>query len=88
MAGGKPLGEVLLEERLISREQLQQALARQRDTGLPLGRILLEIGAVDEDALVEASARQLGLPFVDLAKSPPPSNLAVLVPKDDALRFV
>ena len=40
----KPLGEVLIDERLISREQLQQALLRQKESGQPLGKILLEMG--------------------------------------------
>ena len=55
-AGSKPLGEVLVEERLISREQLADAIKRQRETGRPIGKILLEMGALTEDALVEAVA--------------------------------
>jgi len=51
-AGSKPLGEVLVEERLISREQLSEAIKRQRETGRPIGKILLEMGALSEDALV------------------------------------
>ena len=67
MAGGhRPLGEVLVDERLISREQLQQALLRQKETGQPLGKILLEMGLVEEKTLVEAVSKQVGLPFVDL----------------------
>jgi twitching motility protein PilT len=62
----KPLGEVLVDERVISREQLQQALLRQKETGAPLGKILLEMGLVEETALVEAVSKQIGVPFVDL----------------------
>ncbi|HEX9713223.1 MAG TPA: PilT/PilU family type 4a pilus ATPase [Actinomycetota bacterium] len=87
MAAQKPLGEVLIEQRLISREQLSQALARQRDTGKPIGKILLEMGAVNEDSLVEAVAGQLGLPFADLATYPPPTTIATLIPKEVASRF-
>ncbi|MFA5889350.1 MAG: PilT/PilU family type 4a pilus ATPase [Actinomycetota bacterium] len=86
MAAPKPLGEVLVEERLISREQLQRALERQRETGRPLGKVLLEIGAVTEEALVEAVATQLGLAYVDPVSSPPPRAIASLVPRDVALR--
>jgi twitching motility protein PilT len=86
MAGSKPLGEVLVEERLISREQLANALRRQRETGRPIGKILLEMGALDEEALVEAVARQLGVPFIDLVAFPPSVGVVTLVPKETALR--
>jgi twitching motility protein PilT len=85
-SGVKPLGEVLVAERLISREQLSAALERQRETGRPLGKVLLEIGAVDEEALVEAVARQLGVPYVNLAAWPPPTAITMLLPKEVALR--
>jgi twitching motility protein PilT len=88
MAGTKPLGEVLVEERLISREQLSDALSRQRETGRPIGKILLEMGVVNEEALIEAVSRQLGMPYVDLVAFPPASNVATLVPKEVALRHL
>jgi twitching motility protein PilT len=87
MTGTRPLGEVLVEERFVSREQLQQALARQTETGRPLGKVLLEMGAVSEEQLVEAISRQLGLPYVDLVAAPPPTTVATLLPKDVATRL-
>src|SRR5438132_12690011 len=87
MSGSKPLGEVLIDERLISREQLQEAMERQRLTGRPLGKILLEMGAVTEDSLVEAVARQIGLPFIDLVAFPPPGSIARAVPRQLATKF-
>ena len=87
MAGSKPLGEVLVQARLISREQLHEALARQRDTGRPLGKILLEQGAVSEDSLVEAVSRQLGVPYVDLSAYPPATAIVRLIPRDLAERY-
>jgi twitching motility protein PilT len=80
----KPLGEVLVDERLISRDQLQQALERQRETGQPLGRVLLEMGLVEERALVEAVAKQIGLPFVDLAERRIDPAVVSLIPVDFA----
>jgi twitching motility protein PilT len=76
----KPLGEVLVEERLISREQLAEALERQRETGRPLGTILREAGLVEEKALVEAVAKQIGVPFVDLESRAPDPSVVDLVP--------
>jgi twitching motility protein PilT len=86
MSQQKPLGEVLVDERLITREQLAEAIKRQRETGKPLGKLLLEMGAVTEDSLVEAVAQQLGMPFADLASAFPPASIARLIPKEVALR--
>jgi twitching motility protein PilT len=83
-AGSKPLGEVLVDERLLSREQLQQALLRQKETGQPLGKILLEMGLVEEKTLVEAVSKQIGLPFVDLEAPRLDPALVQLVPIDFA----
>jgi twitching motility protein PilT len=85
-AGTKPLGEVLVEERLISREQLSEAMNRQRETGRPIGKILLEMGAVNEEALVEAVAGQLGVPYIDLVAYPPSLSMIQLVSKEVAVR--
>ena len=76
----KPLGEVLVDERLISREQLQQALLRQKDTAQPLGKIVTEMGLVEEKTLVEAVAKQIGLPFVDLENERLDPEISSMVP--------
>ncbi len=83
-AGSKPLGEVLVDERLISREQLQQALLRQKETGQPLGKILLEMGLVEEKTLVEAVSKQIGVPFVDLEGARLDPAVVSLIPNDFA----
>ena len=85
-AGLKPLGEVLVEERLISREQLSEALKRQLETGRPIGKILLEMGSIGEDALVEAVANQLRVPYADLVSYPPSQSVALLISKEVAVR--
>src|SRR5262249_7317858 len=73
-------------ERLISREQLSEAMTRQRETGRPIGKILLEMGAVNEEALVEAVAGQLGVPYIDLVAYPPSLSMIQLVSKEVAGR--
>jgi twitching motility protein PilT len=75
---------VLVDERLISREQLQTALDRQKDTGQPLGKILTEMGLVEEKMLVEAVAKQIGVPFVDLEGRGLDPSIVALVPQDFA----
>jgi type IV pilus assembly protein PilB len=62
------LGTMLLEEGLLSREQLNQAISAQERSGLPLGRVLVEEGLVKESDLVRTLARQIGIEFVDLGE--------------------
>ena len=71
---------MLVDERLISREQLQGALIRQKESGQPLGKILMEMGLVEEKALVEAVSKQIGLPFIDLEGSRLDPTIASMVP--------
>ena len=64
------MGEVLLEEGLVSYEQLQEAQSEHSRSGKGLGRVLIDLGFVVEQDLVSALAKQIGLPFVDLAEYP------------------
>ena len=51
------LGDVLVQQQLISQEQLQQALELQRGIGKRLGRLLIEAGVVTEEAVAHGLAR-------------------------------
>ncbi len=62
------LGDLLVERGLISPAQLQQALARQRQTGQKLGKTLVELGFIDERRIASTLAQQLGLPMADLQR--------------------
>jgi type IV pilus assembly protein PilB len=79
----KQLGEVLLEEGLVTYEQLDEALAEQARNGRALGRVLIDLGFVVEQDLVSALAKQIGLPFVDLGDYPIDPAAASLI--SDAL---
>src|SRR5262245_47894410 len=62
----KQLGQILLEQGLISEEHLQRALEEHRNTPKSLGRVLIDLGYIKERDLVRALAEQVGLAFVDL----------------------
>jgi type IV pilus assembly protein PilB len=62
----KRLGDMLLEENLITPEQLEAAVGEQRRTGQLLGATLVRLGTITEEALVGCLHRQLNLPLVDL----------------------
>ncbi len=79
--------ELLLRHRAIDEEQLGKARERQEKTGGDLGRVLVELGYVTEELLLRALANQLGIPFVNLQKEPPPRELAVALTEAVCGRF-
>jgi type IV pilus assembly protein PilB len=81
------LGEILVEQGLISREQLERALSEQKQTGHVLGRVLIDLGLVKESELMAALATQVGLRFVDLSDSSIDPSAAALVPEPVARRY-
>ena len=62
----KQLGEILLDEGLVTEGQLMAALDEQKVLGQSLGRTLVEIGVLTEGQLVRALASQVGMDFIDL----------------------
>ena len=59
----KKLGEILLEEELITKEQLEIALAESKAQGIPLGSVLVKMGFVTIKDLKEALGAQMGLKY-------------------------
>jgi hypothetical protein len=57
----RPLGRLLVEQGLISEDELERALVEQASTGRPLGETLVELGFVPGPALSRALAAQYGL---------------------------
>lgn len=81
------LGEVLLSEHGLEREQIWDALNRQAESGGKLGAILVEQGLIDQHVLNEALATQLGLPTVDLRRERPTSAALAVVSEELARRY-
>ena len=63
----KSVTHLLIEDGLVSQEQLLSALEQKKQTGKSLARTLIEMGIVSEAKLTEVLAQHLGLEFVDLA---------------------
>lgn len=62
-----PLGQILLEAKVISQQQLDEALSLQKlDNSKKLGDILVESGVISEKDLMKALGQRLKVPFVDL----------------------
>jgi type IV pilus assembly protein PilB len=60
------LGDILIEKKLITKEQLEAALKEHEKTGEFLGQVLIRMGFMDEAALAGTLSRQMGLPYVNL----------------------
>jgi len=61
----KRLGELLVEAGLLSKEQLDMALAQQRQEGGMLGEILVKRGFVTEADVAKAIAAQYNVPYIE-----------------------
>lgn len=83
----KQLGEVLLDEGLVTEAQLLAALDEQTSMGTSLGRTLVELGILTEAQLVRALAAQVGMEFVDLDEYPVDRTAVSLVPAGLCRRY-
>jgi general secretion pathway protein E len=68
MAGLKLLGQLLIEKGLLPPEDLDKALALQKERRDRLGKILIDLGFVSQRDLYAALSEQLGIPRVDPAE--------------------
>lgn len=81
------LGELLVEHKVISENQLTAALAAQKKSGRKLGRVLIENGFIDEDKLLDFLAHQLQIPFINLKYYKFKPELVRSIPETYARRF-
>jgi MSHA biogenesis protein MshE len=81
------LGDILVQQKLLSAEQLAAALDQQKKSGRRLGRIFVEAGYVTEDEIAQALARQLQVPFVNLKNFNTHAELVNKLPETLARRF-
>lgn len=82
------LGDILIREGLITRDQLTAALAEQKSSGHRLGYVLVKLGLVQELEVTKILARQYRMPAVDLARFEVDPKILKLVPADFTLKHV
>ncbi len=87
-AGNERLGDILIREGLITRDQLSSALAEQRSSGHRLGYVLVKLGLVQEIEVTKVLARQYRMPAVDLSRFEVDPKIVKLIPGDFALKHV
>src|SRR4030067_3448578 len=81
------LGDLLVQQQLISQDQLQFALEQQKRSGRKLGRVLVDNAFVTEETISEALARQLNIPYINLKYYNIHLEQVRLLPENQARRF-
>ena len=81
------IGDLLVQNEVITEEQLMTALREQKNTGRKLGRTLIDLGYIDEDNLLNFLSRQLKIPFVQLRHFQFNNELVKRLPEAQARRF-
>jgi len=80
----KRLGDILIEQGVISPLELDEASQRQRLTGEMMGRVLVSMGLCEEQDIVEALGIQMGMERVDLPKLKVRDEVLRRIPPDVA----
>lgn len=81
------LGDLLVASGTITGQQLERALALQKETKQRLGDVLIQNGFITEAQLIDALRVQLGVDFVDLTAISIPVELAQYVPRNIAKKY-
>jgi type II secretory ATPase GspE/PulE/Tfp pilus assembly ATPase PilB-like protein len=80
------LGDLLVQQGLITTDQLAIALAEQRRNNVPIGRLLVRLGFVSETAIRDIMARTIGHESIDLTLVVADSEALRMVPQEFARR--
>src|SRR4029077_18390942 len=81
------IGELLLKEKLITPEQLQQALNQQKANGGKLGYNLVRMGFVKDEEITALLSKQYGVPSINLTQFTIDPAVVKLVPADSAQKY-
>ena len=85
---GDRLGDLLVREGLISKDQLEKALQEQRSSSMRLGYCLVKLGFIQETEITKMLARQYRMPAVDLARFEVDPKIVKMIPADVALKHM
>ena len=86
-AQGSKFGELLLRTGKIDQQQLQEALAYQKEQGGRLGTALVKLTHITENQLVEALSQHFGVPSVDLTEIDIDEVVVKIIPADIARKY-
>ena len=84
---GAKLGDLLMREGLITKNQLEEAAQYQKKSGGRIGSILLLLGYIDEDTIPTVLSRSHGYPAIDLSQQKIEDRVLALVPYSMAKEY-
>ncbi|SYZ72515.1 General secretory pathway protein E [Candidatus Zixiibacteriota bacterium] len=84
----KKIGNILIDQGLISESDLDAALKEQEQTGRKVGQILVERRLITEDQLIDAISERLQIPKISLEQLVIDPMVVALVPVDVARRYL
>jgi type IV pilus assembly protein PilB len=83
----KRLGEMLIKDQIISRQDFDGAAQKQTQTGVSLGRILIDMGKASEWEVAATLGKQLNVPFITLAHYDIDPDVLKSIPADLARKY-
>ena len=86
--GRQPLGSILIERGLLTRQRLDVALDEAQRTGRRIGEVLVDRGWAFENELSHVLAKQHGLPYLDIEATKVDPEAAAMLPRDFAEHFL
>ena len=81
------IGQILIQKKLITPEQLMEALKIQKEKKERLGELLVNLGYISKDALLEVLSIELNIPAVHLVRTKIPPEAIATVPKKIAEHY-
>ncbi len=81
----RKLGGLLVDRRLLSKDALEEALAREAETGQPFAKLVVSEGLVREEDLLRTVAEQVGMEFIDLDSALFDPDATTAAPVDELL---
>src|ERR1700730_7090049 len=81
------IGELLVKEKRITADQLQQALTHQKGAGGKLGFNLVKLGFVKDEEIIALLSKQYGVPSINLAQFEIDPGVIKLIPADTANKY-
>ncbi|MBR6469309.1 MAG: Flp pilus assembly complex ATPase component TadA, partial [Lachnospiraceae bacterium] len=81
------LGDILVQQNVITEEKLQEALKKQRGSGKKLGEIMVELNMTTEEAIGQALSRQLGYKFININGLQIPEKIIKLIKSDIVKKY-
>jgi type IV pilus assembly protein PilB len=81
------IGELLLKEKRITPEQLQEALTYQKTNGGKLGLNLVKLGFVRDDEITALLSKQYGVPSINLAQFEIDTAVVKVIPAETAYKY-